>query len=113
MIYSGWGRLVIPIWITMMFLQMELIDNLSGDSRYFEKHIEARLLAYFTSGLTVWIVGRVFNRKKAALRYFEYGTAKTELKTKHTLGFIPVEYWGGVTLLLGLAIEIYNWSKNH
>jgi hypothetical protein len=55
----------------------------------------------------VFAIGRLLNRRKVHEVTYEKSGPVTVLRPRHTLYWIPMEYWGAITLLIYFGIIAY------
>jgi hypothetical protein len=100
-VYSGLGWLVPILFITPFIVigvfwnKTTGFDVLDRSAPSWPLHTLILLGALLTSGVGWWV-----NRKKLEVVTYEESGPVTTLKTRHTLYYIPMQYWG----LIGLAI---------
>jgi hypothetical protein len=98
----GWAFLVAVITFLLLLIAEYVIESLFGDDTYYQAHGWPKLLAFFLAGMVIWPLGVYLNRKPGKVM-IEKETGKEYLvKPKHSLFFIPMEYWGPILLALGI-----------
>jgi len=108
MLYTGWGPLVVVVFLVITFGAQVLFRELTGDGRYFLHHQFTGLLIFAFAGLVAWFVGKFMNRKPLHVKELDEHGRKLVPKAKHTIWFIPAEYWG--PLLFVLLTFILLWK---
>jgi hypothetical protein len=108
MLYTGWGPLVVVVFLVITFGAQALFRELTGDGRYFLHHPFLGLLIFAIAGLVTWFVGKFMNRKPFHVEELDEHGRKLVPKAKHTIWFIPAEYWG--PLLFVLLTFILLWK---
>jgi len=100
MLYTGWGPLVFVVYLIITFGAQGFLSSWSGERRYFFHHQWAALLIFALSGVVVWFVGRFMNRKPVEVLELDEHGRKIVAKPRHTIWYIPAEYWGPILFLL-------------
>ena len=108
MLYTGWGPLVVVVFLVITFGAQVLFRELTGDGRYFFHHPLLGLLIFAFAGLITWFVGKFMNRKPLHVEELDAHGRKLVPKAEHTIWFIPAEYWG--PLLFVLLTFILMWK---
>ena len=108
MLFTGWGPLVVVVFLIITFGAQVLFRELTGDGRYFLHHPFVGLLIFAFAGLVTWFVGKFMNRKPLHVKELDEHGRKLVPKAKHTIWFIPAEYWG--PLLFVLLTFILLWK---
>lgn len=100
MIFTGWGPIVLVVFLVITFGAQALFARLTGDGRYFLHHQFVGLLIFAFAGIVVWFLGRFMNRKPLEVMELDQHGRKLVPKARHTIWFIPAEYWGPILFLL-------------
>jgi hypothetical protein len=90
-IWSGYGLLVPAVFLLSFFLTPQVVDGLSGNPRYWQTHLWPRLVCFLLAGGICGALGVLMNYNER----------------RHTLYFIPVEYWGIIIAVVGVALVIF------
>ena len=107
MLYTGWGPLVVVVFLVITFGAQVLFRELTGDGRYFLHHPFTGLLIFAFAGLVTWFVGKFMNRKPLQVTELDEHGRKLVPKAKHTIWFIPAEYWGPLLFVLLTFILLF------
>jgi len=102
-IWTGWGILAALIWGAFLGLTQLLIDGIYGRG-FYTAHMWPKIIASALPAPTIWFVGRAMNGNPDSERRLEYGP-------RHTLFFIPMEWWGPIFLGIGIVIALVH-AKN-
>lgn len=98
-IWQGFGFLVAIIPFSLL-----LIFSLMGIDKNFKFADEITLLA---SAIVVWFVGRKLNSKPAKVLMDPQTNQEVILKNKHTMFWIPMEYYA-ILFAIGAAGILFN-----
>ena len=80
--WKGWGLLAVAALLPPVLAGVALIDPCPALA------LPAAGLALFACGLACWVYGRRWNR----------------IVTGHSLYFIPLQYWGALEAVAGVAV---------
>lgn len=99
-IFSGLGFSV-PLFAFLIYALCSLItDNLMGDG-YFLNNNFPQIIAYIIVSLVLWFLGKALNRPTKK----ELGDMDPDFpikkRAKHSLFFIPYQFYGPISLLYG------------
>jgi hypothetical protein len=86
-IWSGWGILVAVIGFACFVLTEFAVGSVMQDDRYYRNNGWPKLVGFAVAAVITWFVGRAFNRNSG----------------RHSLFFIPMEYWAVIFLVLGIV----------
>ena len=100
MIFTGWGPVVLVVFLLITFGAQSLFTRLTGEGRYFLQHRLVGLLIFAFAGIVVWFLGRFMNRKPLEVMELDQHGRKLVAKARHTIWFIRAEYWGPILFLL-------------
>ena len=73
---------------------------------YFENHNWPPFLGAVLAGAAVWLLGRRLNGRPGRTMIDRQTGEEVELKNKHDLFFIPMEYWGPILVLLAVLLAL-------
>jgi hypothetical protein len=105
-IWSGLGFLVALIGGGCLLAADALTRSMFGDEKYFAEHGWPKLAAFVLAGAITWFLGRYLHRE-AGKRFIDPQTnMEVVLKRRHSLFFIPVEYWGPIFVGLGVVFAV-------
>lgn len=106
---SGFGSLACVIGFGCLVLTELLTRVIFQDEHFYQKHGWPKLLAFWVAAAIVWPLGRALNRRKQK-ELFDPKTGIGGIKisegrtiVRHSLFFIPMEYWAYVFGLLGIV----------
>ena len=103
MFYTGYGVFVPVIWMLTVLgcsTRLTFPIRLPLETVYTETRIGMGILV---SSLLIFAAGKWLNRDKTPYERDFFGTKKVVSGGRHSFQFIAFEYWGGITLVLGLA----------
>jgi ATP/ADP translocase len=101
-IWSGLGFLVAAIAFLLLLIAEYVTESLFGDEFYYQAHGWPKLLAFFLAGMVIWPLGKYLNSKQGKIMIEKETGKEVLIKPKHSLFFIPMEYWGPILLALGI-----------
>jgi|GEM_PF-4745749 len=104
MLFSGWGPIVLVVFFIIVFGAQRLLWSITGEGRYFFQHPIVGLLIFAFAGTVVWMLGRVMNRKPLYVEELDQQGRKLVPKARHSIMFIPAEYWGAILFLVFTSI---------
>lgn len=107
MLWTGWGPLVFVVFLIITFGAQVLFRHLTGDGRYFLHHPFLGLVIFAFAGIVVWFLGRFMNRKPLEVMELDEHGRKLVPKARHTIWFIPAEYWGPILFVLFTLIVVF------
>jgi hypothetical protein len=102
-IWTGWGILAGLIWAAVLLLTPLVVDSACGPG-YYTAHAAPKILASAITAPIVWAVGRSMNGSPTS------GVRKSG-RARHTLFFVPMEYWGPLFLAIGIVIALIPAAK--
>ena len=109
-IWRGYGLLVPAIALVVF-----IIDGASGlaGSRFMNATPWASIPIGLAIGLPVWFLGRYLNRRPGRVVIDKSTGEELELRTKHDLFFIPMEYWGVLFVVGSVVSAILDYRSVH
>ncbi len=105
MIWRGKGILVLIITVVMFVVLQGVTGVVFGDPRYSVTHSWVEGAACLLSAIPVYFLGRYLNNREGRMVIDKATGKEFELKRRHDLFFIRMEYWavplavGGLVLL--------------
>lgn len=100
MLYTGWGPIVFLVFIVITFGAQRLLWSWTGEGRYFLYHPFIGLLIFAFAGVVTWFLGKFMNRKPIQVTELDEEGRKSVAKARHTIWYIPAEYWGPILFVL-------------
>ena len=97
-IWTGWGILAALIWAAGLFLTQLIVDSAFGQG-YYTANAWPKILACAIPAPVIWAVGRYMNGSPDSEERRNQGA-------RHTLFFVPMEYWAAIFLVIGLIIAL-------
>jgi hypothetical protein len=107
MLFTGLGPIVLVVFFVISFGAQLLLARYTGDRRYFLHHQFVALLIDGFAGTVVWVLGRFMNRKPLEVMELDQHGRKLVPKARHTIWFIPAEYWGPILFVLFSLILLF------
>ena len=104
MLFSGWGPIVLVVYFSIVFGAQRLLWSWTGEGRYFFHHPFIGLLIFAFAATVVWLLGRFMNRNPLHVEELDQHGRKLVPKPRHTIWFIPAEYWGPIIFAVCAAI---------
>lgn len=106
MLFTGWGPIVIAVFLGIVFGVQALVMHLTDERRFYVVHPFLGLLIMAFAAIVVWFLGRFMNRKPVVVMELDKHGRKLVPKARHTIWFIPAEYWGPI-LFVVMALIIW------
>lgn len=100
MLYTGWGPIVVIVFILIAFGGQSFFMHMTGERRFFMNHPFLGMLLFAFAGTVAWFLGRFMNRKPLEVVEMDQHGRKLVPKARHTIWFIPAEYWGPILFIL-------------
>jgi hypothetical protein len=100
MLFTGWGPIVVVVFILITFGAQSFFTRMTGERRYFMQHPILGLLVFAVAAIVVWFLGRFMNRKPLEVVELDQQGRKVVSKARHTIWFIPAEYWGPILFVV-------------
>ena len=97
LIWSGWGILV-PL---IMALALLLAVPFEGDATKYGLAFSQAVAA-----VAIWVAGKKLNGKPGRIMVDQETGETVELKTKHSLFFIKMEYWAFVVAAIAVVFVV-------
>ena len=100
MLFTGWGPIVLVVFLGIVFGFQALVMHLTDERRFYVVHPFIGLLIMAFAAIVVWFLGRFMNRKPLAVMELDKHGRKLVPKARHTIWFIPAEYWGPILFVV-------------
>lgn len=107
MLYTGWGPIVFVVFIILTFGAQLLFERYTDDRRYFLHHPFVGVAVFAFAGVVVWFLGKYMNRNPLQVTELDQHGRKLVPKARHTIWFIPAEYWGPILFVLLTLIIVF------
>lgn len=104
-VWRGWGILAILILLLVSVLVEFSVDAIFG-SGFYKSAVWPLPLAFILAGVAVFFAGKQLNSKRGKILIDPETNQQVELKTTHTLFWIPMQYWGFVFAGLSVVIAV-------
>ena len=98
LIWSGWGILV-PLF---MALALILAIPFDGEATKY-----GLAFSQFAAAIAIWFVGRRLNSKPGRMMVDQQTGETVELKSKHSLFFIKMEYWTFIVAAFAIGFLVF------
>jgi hypothetical protein len=107
LIWKGWGisAFIIPLICSLL---MQLFINSNFGDGYYTAASWPLPLALLLSSIPVFILGQKLNKKPGRIVVDLETNEKIELKTTHSLFWVPMQYWSLVTI----AVSVWMYLSN-
>ena len=102
-IWQGWGILVLVIAALFLVAGQWSFDAVAG-AGYYAAHGWTKLVPLLLAGVAVGIVGTKLNTKPGRILIDQETSQQVELKTKHSLFFVPMQYWSVILAGVGVVM---------
>ncbi len=99
--WTGWGILAALI----PFAGLILVEAILG-KEFYQSHVWVQTLAILLGAAGVWYVGNRFNNKPGRVVVDKETGKELELKSRHSLFFIPMQYWSFIIAVLGIILLV-------
>lgn len=101
-IWQGVGFVVAVMAFVMLLLTEISVESLFADEKYYQTHGWPKLIALASAGFIVLLIGKYLNRRGGKVLIEKDTGREVLMKSRHSLFFINVEYWGYILMVLGL-----------
>jgi hypothetical protein len=98
-LYSGLGFLAGVILVACLVITQLILGVLFDDDGYYTAHTWPKVLALAIAAPIIWLAGRRMNGHPLSPYRGACGA-------RHTLFFIPMEYWGPIFLAIGTVMVL-------
>lgn len=106
MLFTGWGPIVLVAFFVITFGAQQLLWSWTGQGRYLFLHPIVGVVVFAFAGTVVWFLGKFMNRKPLHVEQLDQHGRKLVPKARHTIWFIPAEYWGPILFLVFTLIIV-------
>ncbi|MDD3598331.1 hypothetical protein [Sulfuricurvum sp.] len=106
-IWKGWGILAVLILLVCSVL-VELASDAMFGAGFYKSSAMAMPLAFVLSAGIVYIVGVKLNNRPGKILIDPENNQETELKTTHSMFWIPMQYWSFIFVALALWMYLSN-----
>ena len=100
-IWQGAGFIVAIVAFAMLVLTELSVESLFKDEKYYQAHGWPKLAALALAGVIVLLIGKYLNARGGKVLIEKETGREVLLKSRHSLFFINVEYWGYILMALG------------
>jgi len=106
-VWKGWG-LLIAVFLFAFVLPVELlVEHYFGEGQY--KSLSWPVpLVFLLAAIPTTLVGIKLNNKPTRVLIDSETGEKVELKSEHSLFWIPMRYWGVILVVLSALIYLRN-----
>ncbi len=106
-IWKGWGILAILIPLLISLGAGAGFDYFYGEG-FYKNSTWAMPIVLLFSSIIVFLVGYKINNKPGKILIDPESNEKVELKTTHTMFWIPVQYWGVAIFCISIWMYVAN-----
>ncbi len=106
-VWKGWGFLGLLIPLILSVSVGEAIDSNYGDHTYQNSEWAMPLVLGLSAVLVSWI-GYKLNSKQGRILIDPENNERVELKTIHSMFWIPLQYWGIIIVAISIWMYIAN-----
>ena len=103
-IWHGWGFLVAVIGFGCLLLSEVAVETVLGDRDYYQAHGWPKFAAFAVAAALVWFISHRLNARPARVLLDPETGQPVVLKARHSLFFVPMEYWAPIFLVLGIIL---------
>ena len=107
-IWKGWGILAVLITAAVMLIFQGIVGAAFGDPQFYKTHDWPKGAALLLSGIAVYFTGCYFNGKPGRVLIDKATGREVTLRHKHSMFFIPMEYWGFILVAIGFALFFFH-----
>jgi hypothetical protein len=101
-IWRGWGILVIVIAALFQFIGYG-VSSVFGVDSYSDAAKMIGYLLFLPAAVVLWLLGKKLNKPKV---YVDQTGQQVVSKGRHSLFFIPIEYWAFIYVILAVVLTI-------
>jgi hypothetical protein len=102
-IWTGWGILAGLIWGAVLLVTQLTVDGIHHEG-YYTSQAWPKLLGSVLAAPIIWVTGRRMNGNADSIERQTYGA-------RHTLFWVPMEYWSVIFLGLGVIFVLIGRPK--
>jgi hypothetical protein len=95
-VWTGWGILAALIWVAGLGLTQIAVNALQGPG-YYTANFWPKVVAGIVPAPFIWFVGRAMNGSP-------HSEARQKDGPRHTLFWVPMEYWSFLFIALNVVI---------
>ncbi|MCF6173480.1 MAG: hypothetical protein L3J44_06855 [Campylobacteraceae bacterium] len=106
-VWKGWGILGIIIPLVLSLLVAMVTDSFYGKN-FYKNSQWAMPLVFVLSAIIVYLVGYKLNNKPGRIVIDPKNNERIELKTVHSMFWIPLQYWGAIIFAVGIWMYVAN-----
>ncbi len=106
-VWKGWGILALLIPLIISLSVGLTIDSYYGEG-FYKNSTWAMPLVLGISSIVVFILGYKINSKTGKIVIDPENNERIELKTTHSMFWIPLQYWGFIILAIAIWMYISN-----
>jgi hypothetical protein len=106
-IWKGWGIMALLIPLLCSLLAGTLFDSVYGENVYKNSDL-AMPLVLAMSGVFVYIFGYQVNSRPGRILVDPENNEKIELKSTHSMFWIPLQYWSGIIIAVSVWMYVAN-----
>jgi ABC-type amino acid transport system permease subunit len=105
-IWSGLGFFVAVIVLGCALAANLIADAMTGSGTYWDENRWTLGVALLVAAVLCWFVGRYLRGRKARTLIDKQTGEEVIMKPSHSLFFIPMDYWGPILAVVGLALLV-------
>lgn len=106
-VWKGWGIMALMIPLAISLATGSTVDFFHGEN-FYRNSTWVMPLVLGISSVAVFLFGRKVNNKPGRIVIDQETNERIELKTTHSMFWIPLQYWGFIIL----AIAIWMYAAN-
>ena len=103
-IWSGLGFLVAVIVFGCALAANLIANSVTGGGTYWDENRWTLGVALLVAAVACWSLGRYLRGRKARTLIDKETGEEVIQKPSHSLFFIPMDYWGPILAVVGLAL---------
>ena len=106
-IWKGWGFIVF-INTFLLSLAGEIIsESITKDDNFYQSNSIPITIVFMLSGVINGFLGKWLNSRNAKTHIDKETNQEITIKNKHSLFFIPMEYWGVILIFCSILLFIF------
>lgn len=105
-VWQGWGVLAVVFGFGGLLAAQALLNGLGGPGTYESNSSLWGGLGVLVGGALTAAAGLRLNRRPGKVLLDEQSGERVEVKPRHSLFWIKMEYWGAALVVLGLVMVV-------
>ncbi len=102
-VWRGWGILAGAMIFGSLLGAEHFTESAFEDDRYYQEHGWPKMAGFFVAALPVWFLGKYLNERSKRVLLDPETYEEVVLEAKHSMFGIPMQYWGPISVVLGIV----------